>query len=268
MTYSLPPVLGKPECPLADRAVDSAIGQQGGKRFFAYFHFMDPHATYVKHRGHPDFGRSERDRYDNEVHYTDALIGEIVDWGLTQPWGKQTVFIFTGDHGEAFGEHGRHRHGYEVWEPLVKVPLMVCIPGQKPRKLMVRRSHIDLAPTIADLMNVPANPPFRGTSLVPEVLGANVAPRRIVVDQPRCNLTDRRRAVIADGYKIIAFGDDTSFRVHHLDQDPTEQNDLVEKEPEIFEKMKKIYFEESKTIPIVEVTGWAPLKGAPPGQRW
>ena len=43
------------------------------QRFFAYFHYLDPHHTYVKHDGHPDFGYKARDVYDNEVHYTDKL---------------------------------------------------------------------------------------------------------------------------------------------------------------------------------------------------
>jgi hypothetical protein len=240
----------------------------GGKRFFGYFHFMDPHHTYVKHAGHPDFGPKARDRYDNEVHHTDALVGKLVDHARKQPWGKQTVFIFTGDHGEGFGEHGHYRHAYELWESLIKVPLIICIPGNRPQKLAVRRSHIDLAPTVADLMQVPADPPFRGTSLVPELLGEKVKERRIVVDLPRCDLMDRRRAVIADGYKIIGFGDDNSFKLYNLDADPNEEVDLVKREPEQFLRMKQIYLEESQKIPNVKVTGGVALKGAPRGRRW
>jgi choline-sulfatase len=37
--------------------------------------------------------------------------------------------VVTSDHGEAFGEHGMWRHGFEVWEPLVRVPLLVYVPG-------------------------------------------------------------------------------------------------------------------------------------------
>ncbi len=238
------------------------------QRFFAYFHFMDPHHTWLKHAGHPDFGNAPRDRYDNEVHFTDALVGKLVDWAREQTWGQDTVFIFSGDHGEAFGEHGQFRHAYEVWEAVVNVPLMVCVPDVPPRKLEVRRSHIDLAPTVADLMGVAADPPFRGTSLVPEVFGETVPPRRIVIDLPRCDLMDRRRAVIADGYKIIGFGNDTNFKLYHLDRDPEEKQDLVEKEPEVFQRLKRIYEEESQKIPTVDVIGGVPLKGARPGQRW
>jgi arylsulfatase A-like enzyme len=239
-----------------------------GKRFFAYFHYMDPHHTYEKHRDHPDFGSKPRDIYDNEMHFTDHWVGKLLDFALAQPWAKETAIVFTADHGEGFGEHGQYRHAYNVWESLVKVPLIVCVPGAPAGKSDVRRSLIDLAPTIADLMAIDADPPFRGKSLVPEVFGAPVEPRRIVTELPRGELQDRRRAVIADGYKIIAFGDDVRFELYNLDKDPAETEDLAKKEPEQLERMKKIYLEESAKIEKVPVVGGAQLKGAPPGQRW
>lgn len=238
------------------------------QRFFAYFHYLDPHHTYVKHDGHPDFGSNARDVYDNEVHYTDQLLGELIDWTREQPWSKDTALVITSDHGEGFGENNHYRHAYELWEPLVKVPMIFCVPGAAPHRLDVRRSHIDLAPTLADLMGVKAEPPFRGRSLVPEIFGAKVPERRIVVDLPRSDLMDRRRAVIANDDKIIAFGDDRAFRLYDLAEDPWEKTDLAKTDPERLERMKAIYFEESRKIPVVEVVGGAPLLGAPPGQRW
>ncbi len=238
-------------------------------RFFAYFHYMDPHHTYEKHQGHPDFGNKPRDLYDNEVHFTDQHIGELVDFALAQPWGKQTAVIITADHGEGFGENNHFRHAYELWEPLVKVPLIICVSGAEPRRSDVRRSHIDLAPTIAELMGLSPSPPFRGKSLVGEVFGDPIEPRTIVVDLPRADLMDRRRAFVTkDGYKLIGFGDDTSFKLFNLNQDPMEEHDLAKQEPERLEVMKQSYREVAKTIPNRPVVGGAKLKGAPPGRRW
>lgn len=238
------------------------------KRFFAYFHFMDPHHTYERHPGHSTFGNEPRDLYDGEIHYTDAIVGELVDWAEQQPWAKQTAIIITSDHGEGFGEHNHFRHAYELWEPLIKVPLIICIPGAKPKKTEVRRSHIDLAPTIAELMGIDAKPPFRGQSLVAEVFGAPMEKRVIVADLARSDLMDRRRAVIDErGYKILGFGDDRSFELYDLEKDPLEKDELSKSEPAEFERMKKIYEEQSAKIPVVDVVGGAKLKGAPPGQR-
>jgi choline-sulfatase len=256
---------------LAREMLSSAdnVRQDQGRRFFAYFHFMDPHHTYERHPGYPEFGNEPRDLYDGELRWTDHWVGTLVDWALTQPWAKQTVFLFMGDHGEGFGEHNQYRHAYELWESLVKVPMMFCVPDAPARKLEVRRSQIDLAPTILDLMGVSKpDPPLRGQSLVPELFGAPEPARPIVVDLPRCDLMDRRRGVIVDGWKILAFGDDARWELYDLNRDPTELHDLSKTEPEKLEQMKAKYAEISATIPNVPVIGGAPLKGAPRGRRW
>ncbi|MBX3127792.1 MAG: sulfatase-like hydrolase/transferase [Polyangiaceae bacterium] len=261
--------------PLTKLAIDMLSDEKNvklpeGKRFFAYYHYMDPHHTYEKHKGHPDFGNKARDIYDNEVHYTDKWVNELLTFARKQAWWKDTAVVITADHGEGFGERGQFRHAYELWEAVVKVPMVFCVPGAAPQHVRdVRRGHIDLAPTLADLMALPPEPPFRGESLVPEIFGLKKPePKRIIVDLPRADLMDRRRAVIADDWKIVAFGDDRSFMLFNLKDDPWEKTDLAKDQPEKLEEMKKIYLEESAKIPNVEVVGGPPLKGAPPGRRW
>jgi choline-sulfatase len=242
--------------------------QENGKRFFAYFHFLDPHYTYIQHRGHPDWGLDIRALYDNEVHYTDEWVGKLVDWALAQPWGKNTAVIITADHGEGFGERGRFRHAYDVWESLVRVPLVIHVPGAPPERIETPRGAIDLAPTIADLMGLPDDPPFRGKSLLPEVFGQPEEARPIVVDLPRSDIMDRRRAVIDGDYKIIALGDDAEWLMFDVEKDPKEENDLVASEPDRFQAMKELYEKLSAGIPNYPIPGGIELKGAPPGQRW
>ncbi len=241
-----------------------------GKRFFGYFHYMDPHHTYERHKDSPDFGNKARDLYDNEVHHTDKWVHNLLEFARKQPWWKDTAVVITADHGEGFGERNQFRHAYELWEAVVKVPLVFCVPGAAPQHIRdVRRGHIDLAPTLADLMALPMDPPYRGDSLVPEIFGTEKPkPKRIVVDLPRADLMDRRRGVIADDWKIVAFGDDRSFMLFNLAEDPWEKTDLAKDNPEKLEEMKQIYAEESAKIPNVEVTGGPPLKGAPAGRRW
>ncbi|HVJ17567.1 MAG TPA: sulfatase-like hydrolase/transferase [Polyangiaceae bacterium] len=244
------------------------IGQEGNKRFFAYYHYLDPHYSYSKHPGHPDFGNKARDVYDNEVHFTDQWVGDFVDWLLEQPFGKQTAVIITADHGEGFGEHNHYRHAYEIWESLVRVPLLIYVPGATPTRITTPRSHIDLAPTIADLMGIPPDPTWPGKSLVPEIFGEEPTARPVIAELPRADLMDRRRALIDGDYKLIAFGDDQSYQLYKVSEDFKEERDLVKTEPERFEAMKKRYLEVSATIPNVKITGGAPLKGAPAGRGW
>lgn len=254
----------------AQRLIARAADRAGERRFFAYVHYMDPHAEYIVHEDGPDFGDGLRDLYDGEVHHTDKWIGVLLDWVQKQRWAGKTAIIVTGDHGEGFGEHGYYKHGYELWEALVRVPLLFVVPGAAARAIEVRRSHIDLAPTILELMGVRVEPPLRGTSLVPELYGAEPEERPVVIDLPRDNLQDRRRAVIDGGLKLIARGDDDAQRWHLYDlaADPKERKNLAETDPARLEQAKKRYFEITAGIPNQEVTGKVPLKNAPRGRRW
>ena len=129
-------------------------------RFFAWFHFLDPHDQYISHEkdGIPPYGKTLRDRYDAEVLFTDRYLGKLLDFIANKPWSKRTVIIVTADHGEAFGEHNMFSHGFELWENLVRVPMFFVVPGVAPRRIDTPRSAIDLAPTITELLGVPADP--------------------------------------------------------------------------------------------------------------
>ncbi|MCA9633532.1 MAG: sulfatase, partial [Myxococcales bacterium] len=181
---------------------------RSGKPFFGYVHFMDPHSPYVPHPDLPAFGSQPRDLYDSEVRYTDEWVGKLIDLALA---GGDTSVILSADHGECFGEHGHLKHGYELWEELIRVPLMIHVPGVAPRRIATPRSHLDLAPTILELMGYPRGEAMRGVSLVGELEGAAARARPVIADLTRDNLQDRRRALIDGRLKLLATGDDKAF---------------------------------------------------------
>jgi len=226
------------------------------KRFFAWFHFLDPHDRYLPHEGIGPYGKTGRDLYDAEVTYTDGYVGKLLDFVAAQPWGARTAFIVTGDHGEAFGEHHQYVHGFELWENLVRVPLFVVLPGAPPRHIDNPTSAIDLAPTILDLFGVANNawppgvdgggpPGFEGRSLVPDILGATPVERDVVIDLPATSDSDKRRALVHGNTKIIGFGTTTYFQVYDLAADPGELHPIVK--GDVYDDMLKRYraFEET-----------------------
>ncbi|HUX10003.1 MAG TPA: sulfatase [Terriglobia bacterium] len=74
------------------------------------------------------------DGYDNSLAYLDAQIGRLVHVLESSPDGKNTIFLITADHGEAFGEHGAYQHGNDLHREEIHVPLIVYgagIPGGK-----------------------------------------------------------------------------------------------------------------------------------------
>ncbi len=218
-------------------------------QFFAWFHFMDPHDVYVKHKGFRSFGPRSRDRYDGEIFFTDHHIGKLLEFVASQPWGKHTAIIINSDHGEGFGEHKRYRHGFEIWDELVKVPLFFKIPHVKPRRINAPRSMIDVAPTIMELLGVPGPPNFQGVSLLPEIKGEKDAELRdVIVDLPRTSDNDRRRALIYDRYKLTSYGDDFRYHLFDLIDDPGERLDLRRRKKDVYKMMKNRYKERTKKI--------------------
>src|SRR5260221_8779443 len=116
----------------------------------------------------------------------------------------------TSDHGEAFGEHGMIRRGFELWEELVHVPLIVRVPGVPARRVVARRSAIGVVPTLLDLFKVPfeARTPtdfLSGESLLPDVLrpaGEADPAVPVFVDMARGPYNDERRAFIEADQKL------------------------------------------------------------------
>jgi choline-sulfatase len=206
---------------LSEKACDSG-------RFFAWFHFMDPHDAYNGHEPEvSSWGKTMRDRYDGEVTFTDKYVGKLVDFIGSKAWGSRTAIVVTADHGEAFGEHKQYVHGFELWENLVHVPMFFFVPGAEARRIDERRSAIDLAPTFLDLFGLPPEPTFEGKSLVPELLGAPPEARDVILDLPMTSDSDRRRALIHGKFKLIAFGEDKSFAMFDLDADPSEDKPIT-----------------------------------------
>lgn len=250
----------------SDKLTDLAISLLGDTknttgRFFAWFHYMDPHDQYVKHKETPDFGKKNRDRYDSEVHFTDQHIGRLLQFAKQQPWWNHTVVIVSADHGEAFGEHEMYKHAFEIWEVLTRVPLVVSAPGITPRVIEQRRSQIDLAATFADLLGVPLPPGTTvGRSLVPELFGATPENREpIVLDLPEDSNNPQRRAVIEGDYKLISPGDGV-FQLYNLKDDPAEAKDVSKDQPEQLQRMKQLFTDTWSKIPQVAPYGGATLK--------
>ncbi len=220
---------------VAEQILGQAANTTG--RFFAWFHFMDAHDRYLPHRGIGPYGRSLRDLYDAEVTFADRCVGQLLDFIDRQSWAGETAIIVTADHGEAFGEHRAYRHGFELWQPLVHVPLMVRLPGVAPRVIDANRGHVDLAPTILAMLGAPAEPSFRGTSLVDELYGAPAPDRDVLVDLADTGVNHARRALIHGHYKLLSFDGGERTELYDLDADPGEMHSLRRTEPATYGEM-------------------------------
>lgn len=215
------------------------------RRFFLWAHYVDPHSEYV-HHAEFGFGKSPRDRYDSEVAFVDREVGRVLEALKKSPFAERTAVIVTSDHGEAFGEHGMIRHGFELWEELVRVPLIVHVPGVEPRRIAVRRSTIDLVPTVLELFGAPrpsgeGKDFVSGRSLVPDLFAApeNLEARPVYVDMAAGPYNAERQAYIEGDLKLVLSGA-RPLALFDLKSDPGEKKDLLDR-AEIAEPILKRY---------------------------
>jgi arylsulfatase A-like enzyme len=230
----------EPACDLNERLLAWLDGQPPDRRWFAYVHYMDPHAPYGAPEGlrerftsdyveRRDFGgflpnvlqreevapldeaaqRHVGNLYDGEVAYFDRCFGvlrhELQRRGLLE----RTVVVLTSDHGEELFEHGRLGHGYALHEQMLAVPLMLVGPGLPSG---VRHAApvgtARLAPTLLALAGLPPPPgllplpPF-GPALDSEPVFASV---RTELFGPRRSLVAARDA---QGRKVVLVLDES-----------------------------------------------------------
>jgi choline-sulfatase len=219
--------------------------------FFIWIHFLDPHGQYIEHKGFSNFGRDPRALYDGEIAYTDFHIGRVLDALASSSLRERTAVILTTDHGEAFGEHGEYHHGRHVWEEIVRIPLVAFVPGMTPRRIARRMSVVELAPTILDLAGLPEDPGARGQSFGPELWGADLPERPILIDQPKNPYYPLKRAFLEGGYKLHHIAESKTYLLFDLSHDPGERNDLAPSQPELLARIRQSY--ESFMSGIVEV---------------
>ena len=139
-------------------------------------------------------------QYDGEIATADAEVGRVLE-GLraTGAW-DHTVVLLTSDHGESLGEHDYYfDHGEDVFDPCLRIPLLLRIPGRKPGRVSGLASTLDLLPTILDAVKVSYPTGLPGKSL----LEAPPERRRLFAQN------DRDLAATFDGhFKLVSTPED------------------------------------------------------------
>jgi len=139
------------------------------KPWFCWLHIFDPHDPYDP----PEPYRTEyaNDLYSGEVAYVDAQLGPLLDWLETSGRLDRTLVIFVSDHGEALGEKDELDHGFYAYNNTLHIPLFLAYPGVKPGRVEENVCHIDIFPTVCDLLGLPVPGYIQGESLVPIAAG-------------------------------------------------------------------------------------------------
>lgn len=168
-------VPGGPARPLerrGDATVDVALAWDGwdAPSFFGFVHLFDPHAPYAAPGGATGIDRAA---YLDEVRFVDAQLGRLLAGVAARARGELLVVLLS-DHGEGLGEHGEETHGLLLHEATLHVPLVAAwLRGGEGRPFAtpgeVRHdavSLLDVAPTLAEVLGLPALEGLDGTSVV------------------------------------------------------------------------------------------------------
>jgi arylsulfatase len=192
----------------------------------------------------PEEYRSIKQRYLGLVSLVDQSIGAILGCLERLGVGDDTIVVHTSDHGDSLGAH--HLFAKEVmFEEAARIPFLVRLPGQKRGKLVPQLvSHIDLVPTLLDLLGQPKHPQCAGKSLLPIIHEGALPPENIFIEwapnrtkvKKGTSLASRRavkraidestRTVVSsDGWKLCLRDKDLN-ELYNLNADPLETRNL------------------------------------------
>jgi arylsulfatase A-like enzyme len=231
--YTPPPALQQR---FARQPVRPMVADRVGRRPWASWYLDGP------------YPESERallsDLYDAEIAQLSAELGRLLGVLRRDPRWPDTLVAVTSDHGEHFGEHDRIEHMFSLYEPVLRVPLLLRLPGgarageveTRPGQLtdlaatLLAASGLDassLSPQAVDLLA----PGARREELVAEyyfprqVLGL-LSPGELVRAQ-RIAPHLRRLRAIRRGDRKLVWGSDGRHELYDLRSDPGETRDLL-----------------------------------------
>ncbi len=171
--------------PITDQAIDWLSNRDPEERLFLWVHYQEPHGPYTPPRFRP-VGEGENprvltenatnsgwngipkyqwlghgrmaeyeSRYDGEITEFDRHLGRLLMLLRKRGILDKSALLFASDHGEAFGEEDIFcAHGEGLGEALLRVPLLLRLPGQPGSVRADRVRLIDLSPTLLQSVGV------------------------------------------------------------------------------------------------------------------
>jgi hypothetical protein len=204
-----------------ERTLAWVDGLRRDDRFFLMYLPIAGHHPYESPEPGPFPATDDFGRYRNALHYGDAALGDLMKGLQARGRDQDTVWIVLGDHGEAFGQHdGNFGHTFQVYEENVRVPFLIAAPGLMSEQVRTAQvvSLIDAAPTTLDLLGLPADDRYQGTTAL--TIDARMA---LFYADYSLRLLGLRDGSVKYIYEL----DSKRSRLFDLDRDPLESHDIA-----------------------------------------
>ena len=217
---------------VCDRALawlNTRVGD--GPPFMCWIHFFDPHIPYSA----PErFTKLCPDHYDAEVAYMDEQLGRILNWLDEKQLREKTLLVVVGDHGESLGEHNFPWHSLLLYRSIVRIPLIISLPGALPENKPVNDivQISDIMPTMLELIGQPTPEQISGRSLCITLCGTTLKNIRVYgeTNYPLDSFGwSPLRYLIDDNWKYIRA---PIPELYDLANDPGEVNNLATTNPQ------------------------------------
>jgi arylsulfatase A-like enzyme len=161
---------------------------------------------------------SNVNRYDNALRYVDLQVGKILDYLKKTNQQDNTIIILASDHGhDLYSKHNSYGHGLTIYEDEIRTPLIFYLPGESHSEIKERVSHIDVLPTVMDLMGIEPPEGFRGSPFSYN--------RRIFLYAQNHKYLG---GMIEKDIKVIIDFNRRLAEVYNLNEDPNELNNLLD----------------------------------------
>lgn len=191
--------------------------------------------------------------YYTSVAFMDRNFGRVLNKLRELRLDENTLIVYTADHGYCLGQHGRfEKHcGYD---PALRVPLIMSLPGRIGTGVVKDfTEHLDLGPTILELLDAPRLAVQHGQSLAPYLAGKRPEkPRAHIISEyleneevfVRTNrwkmIHSTGKRVRLDGYKTDNPAPGRYTKLYDLSKDPGEFTDVSAAHPKVVAELQQI----------------------------
>jgi choline-sulfatase len=234
----------------ADRAVDKLLGMaaelEPTRSRFLFLHLNDPHVPYQRRSEFcphaADDECNNRCRYRSEISFLDSHLRRLFE---VLDLDDDTLVILVNDHGEEFHDHGDIGHRYSVHRELARAALMVKAPGVRPRRSDLPAHHVDILPTVLEVLDLAPPETRDGIALMPVLDDESRRVRMRPLITHREGGRDGRTlwALTLGKWRLLEELPDGVVKLYDIEADPFEKSNVAAARPRVLGGLRQHFAE-------------------------